>query len=134
MGRIVVVKDAIQRVIDQRGLKSFNAVAALSGKSPNSLYRIRDGHEMNIRFGTIYEIVQALGMSFSEFFADSDGGSRLMVAGALQHLSEQDRELLLDTLVALAKARSQADRDQLAAAAEGLRQMGNQRKDDTVDR
>ena len=114
-----IVKQAIERVIAERRLKSWNTLTTMTPASPNMLKRIRDGQEMNVRFGTVHGIAQGLGMTLSEFFMDAPGwADRLAIA--LRSLGEKDLALLRDILARLSEDRAEDERQRLAALASAL--------------
>ena len=117
---IVLLKIAIERVMKERGL-SWSAVALSAGKAPNSLHRIRDGKEERVEWGTVRAVVEGLGLSYSEFFADSPEGARGRLATALSALPREDTDVILGILQRLAVQRPAKQRAQIGAVAEAMK-------------
>ena len=114
------LRDSLLRLMAERQL-TWTGVARQAGKAPKSLHIIRDGGEDGVEWETVRAIVEGLGLSYSEFFADSPRGWRGKLAGALAALPHEDLDLLRDTLLRLAASRSAKERDQLQAVAEAIR-------------
>ena len=71
---IMKIKEAItqrlQHICDEKSIK-YNELATLSGVTPSTVYSMMDTNRKDISIITVKKLCDGLGISITEFFADS---------------------------------------------------------------